>query len=77
MFTMKDLGHTLPGHLLVHQNQTFANSRCYYLKKTYKNHINHSVNKQPSKFAKYVCVYTKGPFPTVWPESFIHSTKKR
>ena len=27
MFTIKDLGHTLPGHLLVRQNQTFANSR--------------------------------------------------
>ena len=28
MFTMKDLGHTLPGS----QNRTFAsNSRCYYL----------------------------------------------
>ena len=37
MFTMKDLGHTLPGHLLVRQNQTLANSKCYYfLKKPYK-----------------------------------------
>ena len=50
MFTMKDLGHTLPGR----QNWTFAsNSRCYYFKKS---HANHCV-KQLSKLAKLVCLY--------------------
>ena len=50
MFTMKVLGHTLPGR----QNWTFAsNSRYYYFKKS---HANHSV-KQMSKFIKLVCLY--------------------
>ena len=45
MFTMKDLGHTLPGR----QNWTFAsNSRCYYFKKSHA--------KQLSKFAKLICL---------------------
>ena len=52
MFTMKDLGHTLPGR----QNCTFeSNSRCYYFLKK-KSHANHGV-KQLSKFAKLVCLY--------------------
>ena len=59
MFTMKDLGHTLPGHLLVRQNLTFANSidviLCnFFKKKPYK--------PQSSKFAKFA-YHTKGPFP--------------
>ena len=58
MFTMKDLGHALPGR----QIWTFAsNSRCYYFKKKQKktkqkNPANHSV-KQLNKFAKLVCLY--------------------
>ena len=53
MFTMKDLGHTLPGR----QNWTFeSNSRCHYFFKKKKSHANHSV-MQLSKFAKLVCLY--------------------
>ena len=65
MFTMKNLGHTLPGR----QNWTFAsNSWYYYFKKSY---ANHSV-KQLSKFVKfaYINLYTKGPFSKLWFESW-------
>ena len=50
MFTMKDLGHTLPGRQIEHLQVTVDVTT---LKKS---HANHSV-KQLSKFAKLVCLY--------------------
>ena len=48
MFTMKDLGHTLPGR----QNLTSeSNSRCYYF------FLQKKAIKQLRKFAKLVCLY--------------------
>ena len=52
MFTMKDLGHTLPGRQTEHLKVTVDVTTCF--KK--KSRANHSV-KQLSKFAKLVCLY--------------------
>ena len=52
MFTMKDLGHTLPGR----QNQTLILQVIVDVTTLKKTHANHSV-KQLSKFAKLVCLY--------------------
>ena len=61
MFTMKDLGHTLPGRQIEHLQVTVD------VTTSKKSHANHSV-KQLSKIAKLVLIY-KEPFSKLWFES--------
>ena len=68
MFTMKDLGHTLPGRQNVHEHLKVTVDVTTFKKKS---RADHSV-KQLNKFAKLVCytnLYTKGPFSKLWFES--------
>ena len=61
VFTMKDVCHTLPGQINICK---------YYFNSRWTTALNNWVFMCLQIFKESVCIYTKGPFPTLWFESW-------